>query len=392
MCIRDRNLVTKFQRLLCKIKKEVDIPKKLYQQLYPSDGIPPRLYGQIKAHKIAKNYPMRTVVSTVGSPAYKVSAYLVNLIQPTLNKNEIRITNSSSFVNEAKTWTIDTNEIQVSYDVVALYPSIPVEKAKIIMLELLKNDFEDVKSRTIFTLNNIKSMIDLCMENSYFLWNDKIYQLIDSGPIGLSLMVVMAEGFLQIIERKSIEIALSLPQPISPITHRRYVDDTHDRFFTKEDSENFLKILNSQEPRIQFEPEYEDDNKCLNFLDCTLINNGTGHYESKVYRKDAITNMQFKPDSCHDEKIKFGIFKGFLHRAKSICTENFLKDEIQFLINVFVENGYNRKVLEDIADSHHNKNRPQNRQQETQCIKIHFSTLCPRNQPQIKNCIFESGT
>ena len=159
-------------------------------------------------------------------------------------------------------------------------------------------------------------------------------------------MVIMAEGFLQVIERNAINTALSFPQPVAPITHRRYVDDTHDRFTTKETSEEFLRVLNSQEPRIQFEPEYEDNNKQLNFLDCTIINTRNGRYETKVFRKNAITNVQIKSDSHHDDNIKYGIFKGFLHRARAVCTEKYLENEIQFLINVFVENGYDKKTLE----------------------------------------------
>ena len=322
---------------------------KLYYDLYPSDGIPPRLYGQIKAHKQAKDYPMRTIVSTVGSPAYKVSAFLVKIIQPTLNKNEVRITNSSAFTREIKDWNVSQDEIQVSYDVVALYPSVPIKKATTTMLDLLRADFADFKSRTNLTLDHIKSLIDLCLENSYFLWNEKIYKLIDSGPIGLSLMVVMAEGFLQVIEKNAINIAVAYPVSVAPITHRRYVDDTHDRFLNKEDSEEFLRILNAQDPHIQFEPEYENEDKELNFLDCSIMNTGEGRYQTKVYRKDAITNVQIKSNSDHDEKIKDGIFKGFLHRARTLCTEKYLADEIEFLIDVFVENGYRRKNLEKLA-------------------------------------------
>ena len=261
----------------------------------------------------------------------------------------MKIVNSCTFINEAKGWIIGPSEIQVSYDVVALYPSVPRKKATTIILELHKNDHDNLKSRTIFNLKHIKSMIDLCMENSYFIWNDQIRGLVDSGPIGLSLMVVMAEGFLQVIERNAINIALSLPKPVAPITHRRYVDDTHDRFNNKDESEEFLKILNSQEPRIQFEPEYEDNEKSLHFLDCTLINNGKGQYETTIYRKNAITNVQVKSNSCHDEKVKYGIFKGFIHRANAICTKNYIDEEIQFLIDVFVENGYKRDILESIA-------------------------------------------
>ena len=100
---------------------------------------------------------------------------------------------------------------------------------------------------------------------------------------------------------------------------------------------------------MKFEPEYENENKELNYLDMTIINTKEGQYNFKLFRKDAITNIQIKPNSCHDEKIKLGVFKGYLSRARSICSPEYLAQEIDFLINVFIQNGYNRKKLEDIA-------------------------------------------
>ena len=69
----------------------------------------------------------------------------------------------------------------------------------------------------------------------------------------------------------------------------------------------------------------------MNFLDVTIINNKTktkGKYEFKVYRKEAITNIQIKPHSNHDPKILSAIFKGDVHRAYSICSDSHLQDEI----------------------------------------------------------------
>ena len=107
------------------------------------DPITPRLYGAVKAHKPEKNYPMRTVVSTTGTPPYGISKYPVKIIQPTLNKSQHKIKNSAEFVNEAKTWKISPTEIQVSYDVVNLYPSVPLDKAIDVIVEYLKNDFNN---------------------------------------------------------------------------------------------------------------------------------------------------------------------------------------------------------------------------------------------------------
>ena len=350
-------ILDKLQKLLSSIKKEVDMPYKLYLSMYPSDGIPPRLYGTIKAHKPSKNYPARTIVSTVGTPAYKTSKYLVHIRQPTLNNNnDITIKNSAAFVEEAKKWKITQIEIQISFDVVAMYPSVPIKKAIIVIMDMLKDDIENLKTRTPLNLKHIKALMELCLENSYFLWNNQIRMLEDSGPIGLSLMVVVAEGFLQSIEKRALTIA-RLPQNSScPITHKRYVDDSHDRFGTRRKSEKFLNIINSIEPKIQFTAEYEDENKTLNFLDITIMNEGSGKYEFKIHRKDAITNVQVKPTSCHDSKVIYGIFKGFIHRAKAICSEQYLDEELEFLVGVFVENGYEENILRKILSNFKSSN------------------------------------
>ena len=83
----------KIQKILCRLRKEKKFTDKEYFQIYPSDPIPPRLYGTIKAHKPEKNYPMRTTVSTIGTPAYGISKYFVKLISPTLNKSNNKIQN-----------------------------------------------------------------------------------------------------------------------------------------------------------------------------------------------------------------------------------------------------------------------------------------------------------
>ena len=343
-----KTFLTKIQRILCNIKKESNMPKGLYKQLYPSDAIIPRAYGQCKAHKPAKEYPFRILVSTIGTAQYQISKYLVKIIQPTLSKSKTTVTNSKEFVEKAKTWIIERNEIQVSYDVVALYPSVPIKKAIDNLMKMLKDDFEDFKTRTLLKLKHVRQLLEVSLEKSYFLYNNEIHHLEDSGPIGLSLMVVLAESYLQMIEKKAIIEATKRKPPVNPISHFRYVDDTHDRFMNKKNSEEFLKILNRQDPQIQFTAEYESSNKVLNYLDVSIHNNGNGSYDFKVFRKDAITNIQIKPESCHDDKIKNGVFKGFILRAKAICSDKYLQDEINFIKQIFIENGYDRNHLEKI--------------------------------------------
>ena len=58
------------------------------------------------------------------------------MIQPILNKTNDKIQKSPPTVNEAKTWLVGLNEIQVSYDVVNLYLSVPEDKAVNAIIEI----------------------------------------------------------------------------------------------------------------------------------------------------------------------------------------------------------------------------------------------------------------
>ena len=343
----------KIQKHLCKLRKEKKFTDKEYFEIYPSDPIPPRLYGIFKAYKPEKNYPMRTVVSTIGAPPYGISKYLVKIIQPTLNKSQHKIKNSVEFVNEAKIRKISPSEIQVSYDVVNLYPSIPLDKAIDLIVEYLKNDLNNVKTRTKLTLVDIRQLIELCESECCFLYNNLIWQLYNSGPIGLSIIVVLSECYIQRLEEKSIASSFALN--ISPKTFKRYVDDSHARFENKQKSLQFLEISSKQDSCIQNTIEFENNQKQLNFLDITITNNGTNSYDFKIFRKPAITNVQIKSNSNMAPSVSVSVFKAFLSRAYKICSELYIDEEIQFLINVFTENGYERKTLEKIAKNYLNE-------------------------------------
>ena len=81
-------ITRKIQSKLCELKKKGGFTKQEYEKLYPSDPVAPRMYGTVKAHKPEKDYPMRIVVSTIGTPTYEISKMLVDIIQPTLNRNK----------------------------------------------------------------------------------------------------------------------------------------------------------------------------------------------------------------------------------------------------------------------------------------------------------------
>ncbi|XP_065662768.1 uncharacterized protein LOC136085392 [Hydra vulgaris] len=197
------------------------------------------------------------MVKAHNTPSNGTSEYLVKIIQLALNKNTTRIINS-----------------------INLYPSVPIDEAIPVIVSVLNDDLKDLKTRTKLTLLDIHQLIELSLSKCYFLYKDKIRVLSNSGPIGLSLMVVTAKDFLQNIEKRALNIAFV--NSSQPITYKRYVDDTHIRFDSKEKQELFLKTLNEQNPFIKYTVELENGRKQLNFLDISITNTMNGFYEFQI--------------------------------------------------------------------------------------------------------------
>ena len=154
-------------------------------------------------------------------------------------------------------------------------------------------------------------------------------------------MVVLLESYVQNLEHKAIAEASALN--LAPKTYKRYVDDTHARFKSKKQSREFLKILNKQDKHIRFTIEDKSEENCLNFFDIKIKNNN-GRYEFDGPRKAALTNVQIKSHSCILFDTITSIFKAFLARVTKICSEKYLRAEIEYPADILgmIEKHYKR--------------------------------------------------
>ena len=151
-----------------------------------------------------------------------------------------------------------------------------------VFINQLNNDKDDLMKKTKLSLEDIYESAELCLSKCHFLQNNEIRTLKKSGPIGLSFTVVLSQRYVQNLKRRAIAEALTLS--LATKTYRRYVDDTHALFTFKEQSREFQNILNKQDKHIQFTMEYENEEKCIAFLNSDIENNN-GRYEFNVHRK-----------------------------------------------------------------------------------------------------------
>ena len=109
-----------------------------------------------------------------------------------------------------------------------------------------------------------------------------------------------------------------------PKTFYRYVDDSHARFNEMEEADRFLLELNSQDPKIQYTVEKENNGQ-LAFLDVTITNGRRGSYEFQIFRKEAITNVQIKPNSSKIQLSSMVYLKVFLSEPREYAHHNFFR-------------------------------------------------------------------
>ena len=136
---------------LLKLKREEKISESLYLQLRSSDGVPPRFYGLPKIHK--PGYPLRPIVSFIDSPTYNTSKHIAKILSPLVGNTDYTVRNSKEFCASLEQVKLEQDVELVSFDVVSLFTSIPVEHAVQVAESKLSQD-ETPQSRSAIPITD----------------------------------------------------------------------------------------------------------------------------------------------------------------------------------------------------------------------------------------------
>ena len=74
---------------------------------------------------------------------------------------------TQDFLDSIKNIKINPDECITSYDVGALFTSIPIEPAIKIIKKHLEDD-KDLSNRTSMTVKHITCLLDFCLKNTFF--------------------------------------------------------------------------------------------------------------------------------------------------------------------------------------------------------------------------------
>ena len=111
--------------ILKNIKTEGGLNEETYRRLYLTGAVSPKYYGLPKVHK--PGIPLRPIVSSTGTATYITAKELSRILKPLVGSSVHHVPNTRDFVEQLKEVRIKQGECIISYDVAALFTSVPIQ-------------------------------------------------------------------------------------------------------------------------------------------------------------------------------------------------------------------------------------------------------------------------
>ena len=138
--------------------------------MYPTGAGSPKFYRLPKIHK--PGIPLRPIVSSRGTVTYITAKELAKILKPLSSHH---VLNTRDFVQQLKGIRLQQDECIISYEVKALFTSVPIQTVINIIRNKLAND-KDLQQRTSMAIHHIISLLEFCLKSTYFVFQGKFYE------------------------------------------------------------------------------------------------------------------------------------------------------------------------------------------------------------------------
>ena len=106
-------------------------------------------------------------MSSCGSATYGVAKELTKILKPLVGKSPHHINSTQDFMEQVKHITLAPGECLSSYDVSALFTSVPVDPALRVIKDLLEKD-PTLRDRTVLPAEDIFLLLEFCLKTCTF--------------------------------------------------------------------------------------------------------------------------------------------------------------------------------------------------------------------------------
>lgn len=287
----------------------------------------PRIYGLPKIHK--EDFPLRPICSFINSPSYELCKYLTNILRKITERSKYNVKNSLEFKNRLFNKQIRDDEKLVSFDVVSLFPSIPVDLA----INIIEEKWNVIEEYTTMEKGLFLRILKFCIEdNRYFQYSEKIYFQQKGLPMGSPASPIVAD----IVMEKLLDTCIE-KLDVGPKIMTKYVDDLF-CVISENAIENMLMELNEFSPDIKFTMEKEFDSK-LSYLDTLVIRRGN-NLITDWYQKPTASGRIINFYSKHNKRIIINTAKNLIEKVLTISDREFHRKNEEIIKNLLRDNDF----------------------------------------------------
>ena len=97
-----------------------------------------------------------------------------------------------------------------SYDVSALFTSVPIDPALTIIKDLLVKD-SILKDRTVIGIDDIILLLEFCLKKTYFSFQGQFFEQVEGAAMGSPVSPIVANLYMEYLEQKALSTA---PHPL----------------------------------------------------------------------------------------------------------------------------------------------------------------------------------
>ena len=201
--------------------------------------------------------------------------------------------NTRDFVEQIKDVRLKQGECIISYDVSALFTSVPINPVLEIIRHRLANDHQ-LHNRTTMSVSHIISLLEFCLNSISFVYQGQFYQQIEGAAMGSPLSPIVAN-----VSMEKFEEALATAPPPQVCGSGMWMILLSSK--KKGTVMSFFQHINSLEDRIKFTAEYTRADGSMPFLDTIVTSRSDGSLETKVYSHKSIFAVGQPP--CHKQQV-----------------------------------------------------------------------------------------
>ncbi len=147
----------------------------------------------------------------IGAPTYELSKYLASLVKHLVNESEYSVKNPKQFAEFVSDQEVADDELVVSFDVVSLFTSIPINMAIDIVQRKLEGS-DNWRSHTQLTKGQVLDLLSFLLHNSYFVFEGTQYHQVSGCAMGSPVSTVITELVMQEVEGKALETSSVQPK------------------------------------------------------------------------------------------------------------------------------------------------------------------------------------